>query len=401
MSTPGNAPVGIVASSVRGVRTSGHALSRHADSRAAGGRRQHTSTTSSIPNKGADARLRPQAGPGVRPSAYLTPARTLAGVRYAITGATGFVGGAIAGQLRDAGHEVRALVRSPSKATALSDNGVQLISGDLDDVASLTALCDGVDGLFHVAGWYKLGSRKPEDGFRVNVEGTRAVLAAARRADVSRTVYTSTLAVNSDTHGRVVDESYRFFGRHLSTYDQTKALAHRMADTAISEGQDVVVVQPGLVYGPGDTSQTGGLIAATVAGKRPLVPDAGGVCWGYINDIAAGHMLAMDRGVTGESYFLAGPVATLAAGLKLAARLAGVKGPRIVPTPAIRAMAGAARALGFLPLPADYAAESLRAATASYLGDSVKAQHDLGWSARGMRDGLELTVRALRARSAA
>ena len=114
-------------------------------------------------------------------------------MRYAITGATGFVGGALARQLRGAGHEVRALVRDPSRADALTGLGVELVPGDLADTAALDRLCADVDGLFHVAGWYKLGQRDPSVGDRVNVEGTRTVLAAAQRAGVPKVVYTSTL----------------------------------------------------------------------------------------------------------------------------------------------------------------------------------------------------------------
>jgi dihydroflavonol-4-reductase len=147
-------------------------------------------------------------------------------MRYAMTGATGFVGGELSRQLRAAGHEVVALVRDPARAT---DLGVSLVRGDLDDSGALDELCTGVDGLFHVAGWYKLGTRDPDQGRRVNVDGTRNVLDAARRAGVPRVVYTCTLAVNSDTHGRVVDETYHFTGRHLSVYDETKAAAHSIA----------------------------------------------------------------------------------------------------------------------------------------------------------------------------
>ena len=94
-----------------------------------------------------------------------------------------------------------ALVRTPSKATALEQAGVRLVPGDLADVAALTEAARGADGLFHVAGWYKVGVRDRSDGERVNVEGTRSVLSAARDAGVPRVVYTSTLAVNSDTRG--------------------------------------------------------------------------------------------------------------------------------------------------------------------------------------------------------
>ncbi len=317
-------------------------------------------------------------------------------MRYALTGATGFVGGALAAQLRHSGHEVVALVRDPLKAAALADLGVELEPGDLDDAAALDRLCAGVDGLFHVAGWYRVGERDPSPGQRVNVEGTRNVLEAARRNGVPRIVYTSTLAVNSDTGGRAVDESYRFTGKHISAYDRTKAEAHDVALRMAAEGLPVVIVQPGLVYGPGDTAQTGALLEQVVAGKRPAAPAVGGVCWGYIDDIAAGHVLAMERGRVGESYFLAGPRATLAEGLRMAGEAAGTKGPRAVSGPVI-GLGVLLTQLSFGPFSADAAGETLRAARATYWGDPSKAGLELGWHARPLKEGMRQTVAALRA----
>src|SRR5262245_3700266 len=132
-------------------------------------------------------------------------------MRYAITGSTGFVGGALARRLVHDGNDVVALVRGRGVADSVHP-AIQAVRGDVFDDAALDRLCAGIDGLFHVAGWYKLGVRDPTEGVRVNVEGTRNVLAAAMRCDVPRTVYTSTLAVNSDTHGLVADESYHFSG---------------------------------------------------------------------------------------------------------------------------------------------------------------------------------------------
>jgi dihydroflavonol-4-reductase len=318
-------------------------------------------------------------------------------MRYAITGATGFVGGALAAQLREAGHEVVALVRDPSRAAALTDLGVELLPGDLDDTAALDRLCTGVDGLFHVAGWYKLGERDPSVGDRVNVAGTRNVLAAALAHGVRRVVYTSTLAVNSDTEEQVVDESYRFTGEHLSHYDRTKAEAHDVALELAAQGLPVVIVQPGLVYGPGDTAQTGALIAEVVRGGRPLVPSAGGVCWAHVDDVARGHVLAMERGEPGQSYMLAGPRATLAEGLIRVARIAGTTGPRVLPERMVRATAALAGALArVVPLPPGYAPETLRASLATYYGTPGRAEHELGWSARPLEQGLRETVAALR-----
>ncbi len=221
-------------------------------------------------------------------------------MRYSLTGATGFIGGELARQLCAAGHEVKALVRNPAKATDLADLGVELVTGDLDDAAALDRLLEGADGLFHVAGWYRVGESDTSIGRRVNVDGTRNALAAAQRAGTAKVVYTSTLAVNSDTGGQVRDETYRHTGPHLSTYDATKAEAHAIAEGFAAAGLPVVIVMPGAVYGPGDTAQTGGLIEQVVAGGRPAAPRGGGrLDWSHVADVAHGHVLAMEQGCPG------------------------------------------------------------------------------------------------------
>jgi len=316
-------------------------------------------------------------------------------MRYAVTGATGFVGGALVRLLRANGHDVVALVRNRERAEALSTAGVTLVEGDLDDSAALDRLVAGADGLFHVAGWYKLGDARPENGWRVNVDGTANVLAAARGSGVSRVVYTSTLAVNSDTHGRVVDEEFRFTGSHLSVYDETKARAHDLAVDAARDGLPLVVVQPGLVYGPGDTSQTGALVAAVLAGRRPTIPAGGAVCWGHVDDIALGHLLAMEQGTAGDSYFLAGEPCSLAEGLRLLADLAGKPGPIVLPARMVRvtgAVVGVVERV--VPMPAGYSAEAMRASLATYLGSPAKAYRELGWTSRPLREGLSELVAA-------
>ncbi|MGZ8743740.1 MAG: NAD-dependent epimerase/dehydratase family protein [Nocardioides sp.] len=317
-------------------------------------------------------------------------------MRYAITGATGFVGGALASQLGKSGHDVVARVRDRSPAGALDRLGCEFVEGDLDDAAALDRLCAGADGLFHVAGWYKLGQRDASPGTKVNVEGTRNALAAAQRNGVPRVVYTSTLAVNSDTEEQVVDETYRFTGEHVSVYDRTKAEAHDVALNFVEQGLDVVIVQAGLVYGPGDTAQTGDLIAQVARGRRPLAPKGGGVCWAHVDDIADGHVRAMERGRKGESYMLAGPRATLADGLRTVARAAGTKGPIVLPTRMVAATAALMGALGkVVPIPPDFAAETMRAGLATYYGTPAKAERELDWHARPLEQGLRETVDSL------
>jgi nucleoside-diphosphate-sugar epimerase len=181
-------------------------------------------------------------------------------------------------------------------------------------------------------------------------------------------------------------------------YDETKAAGHEIAAALAAVGLPVVTAHPGVVYGPGDTSQLGGMIRDVVAGRRPAVPSGGEGCWGYVDDIARGHVLAMERGRVGESYMLAGPRSTLADALQMAAGIAGTKGPRTLPRPAVRTAAAVAGAVGkVVPLPGEPAAESVRVALASYLGSPAKAERELGWTCRSLGDGMELTVAALRA----
>jgi nucleoside-diphosphate-sugar epimerase len=343
------------------------------------------------------SRSRPAGGPDDRARVRRAVACLNQPVRYALTGGTGFVGGALAGLLREAGHDVVALVRDPVKASQLADRGVSLTQGDLDDAAGLDALCADVDGLFHVAGWYRLGSRTPQQGWRINVDGTRNVIAAAMRTGVPRTIYTSSLAVNSDTRGAVVDESYSFLGRHISTYDETKARAHDVVAHRAADGAAIVTVMPGVVYGPGDTSQSGALFRQVIQGKRPMVSAGGRVCWGYVDDVAHGHLLAMERGVLGHSYMLAGEQASLAEALALAAEIAGTRGPTVLPADVVRASARVAAFVErVMPLPADVASETLRTSLATYLGSPAKAERDLGWACRPLRTGLGELVRHTR-----
>src|SRR5260221_8610113 len=175
-------------------------------------------------------------------------------MKYFVTGATGFVGGQVARQLAADGHQVIALVRNSAKAKDLADLGVTLVKGDVTDKASMRAPMTGVDGVFHIAGWYKIGVRDKSDGQKINVDGTRNVLELMKELDIPKGVYTSTVAVFSDTHGQIPDETYRYDGPHLSEYDRTKWLAHyEVADPMIEAGGTLVLFLTGLVERPGGT----------------------------------------------------------------------------------------------------------------------------------------------------
>ena len=158
-------------------------------------------------------------------------------MRYFLTGATGFIGGRVARQLREAGHEVVAVVRDPAKAGSLAAQGVVLAQGDVTDKESMRGAMTGVDGVFHIAGWYKIGARDKRDGTLINIDGTRNVLELMRELRIPKGVYTSTVAVFSDTHGRMPDESYRYNGPHITEYDRTKWVAHyEVAEPLVKAG---------------------------------------------------------------------------------------------------------------------------------------------------------------------
>jgi nucleoside-diphosphate-sugar epimerase len=317
-------------------------------------------------------------------------------VRYFLTGATGFVGGALARLLTTEGHQVRAVVRQPDRAAELARLGVELFPGDVTDKQSLRKPMTGMDGVFHVAGLYKLGLRDPSAAVAVNVDGTRHVLELMQELGVPRGVYTSTLAVNSDTKGVLVDESYRFTGRHLSTYDETKARAHAMAESFIAAGLPLTIVQPGLVYGPGDTSGVRTMLRSFLRQEFQILPARTAFCWAHVDDIARGHLLAMTRGAVGRNYFLAGPPHTFADAMQVAAMATGLPAPRwFAPPAALRATAAVVSVVErIVPVPPGYASESLReVAGTTYIGSNDRARRELGWIPRPLEEGWAETVR--------
>ena len=321
----------------------------------------------------------------------------MAAMRYFLTGATVFLGGVLARQLRAAGHQVVALVRDTGTAGALADLGVELASGDITDRTAMVGPMAGADGVFHCAAWYKLGARDKSMALAVNVEGTRNVLEVMKKTGVPKGVYTSTLAVFSDTGGRMVDERYRHLGASfISEYDRTKWLAHyEVALPMMQKGLPLVIVQPGVIYGPGDHSDVHRAWAGLLDGTLRLLPERTAYCWAHVEDVAAAHVLAMEKGRPGESYIIAGPRHTFIEAVEIAARIAGVKAPSRRVSPAVlRAAAAILAPLDRLvPLRGQLSPEYLRAiAGVTYLGDNAKARRELGCAPRPLEEGLADTI---------
>jgi len=218
---------------------------------------------------------------------------------------------------------------------------------------------------------------------------------------IPKGVYTSTIAVYSDTEGRMVDESYRFEGEHLSTYDRTKWRAHyEVAVPMMADGLPLVVVQPGLVYGPGDTSSVADTLRQFLRGRLPMLPLGTTLCWTHVDDIARGHLLAMEKGAPGESYNLTGPANSLVKTFEIARQIIGREAPRIrLGSKVMRGIAKLMDIVGsVVPLPEMYASETLRvAAGTTYIASNEKARRDLAFTVRPLEDGLRETLHALMA----
>ena len=252
-------------------------------------------------------------------------------MRALVTGATGFVGAAVAKALGAAGWQVRVLVRGGSDRGNLQPLAVQVV-GDLADTSSLERALEGCDGLFHVAADYRLGARDPRPLYRTNVDGTRNILGAARTMGVPRIVYTSSVAtVGIPADGAPGDERTPVtLNNMIGHYKRSKYLAEEVAREAAGAGLSVVIVNPSTPVGPGDIkpTPTGRLVLDAASGRMPAYVDTG-LNIVHVDDVAAGHLLAFERGQAGERYILGGEDMSLQHILAQIAGLTGRKPPRI------------------------------------------------------------------------
>jgi dihydroflavonol-4-reductase len=320
-------------------------------------------------------------------------------VKVFVTGGTGFIGGEVVRQLRERGDEVLCLVRSPQKAAKLRDLGCELISGDLGDAEALRVGMEGCDGLIHAAAMYEVGipAKQRPAMYEANVRGSERVLQAALETKVGKVVYVSTVGIFGNTHGQVVDESYQHPGKDFTSYyEETKLEGHRIAKRMMAEdGLPGVIVQPGGVYGPGDTSQIADLLSEFFAGRLFLLPFPDlGICLSHVEDIAAGILLALDKGKVGETYVISGPATTMREAIKTVADLSGRKAPkRAMPTPLIKAMTPIGPLVGRLMGQPPNLRELISSADGvTFWAGHEKASRELGYAPRGMEEGMRQTL---------
>jgi len=279
--------------------------------------------------------------------------------RALVTGSTGFIGAHVVRALLAAGYEVRALRRTTSATAALEDvHGYEPVIGDVLDPASLDAALDGCDWVFHVAAISDYWRQPVERLYRVNVDGTRNVLAAARRAGVKRLVFTSSVsAVGIRADGFPADETVTFnLPLSVFPYAHSKFLAEIEVLKAVIAGLDCVIVNPAVVTGPGDVYLgAGSMLIEMSKGHLPAIPP-GGVTLIDVRDMAAAHLAAAERGRVAERYLLGAVDLSHQAWIRLIADVLGVRPPFLhLPReamPVMGAVVDLIRALG-IALPAD------------------------------------------------
>jgi dihydroflavonol-4-reductase len=326
-------------------------------------------------------------------------------MRALVTGATGFVGAAVARALIKEGWQVRALARKGSDRRNVQQLALEVVEGDLHDRISLEGAVANCDALFHVAADYRLGAFDPKQLYQTNVEGTRNILQAAVRAGVGRIVYTSSVAtVGIPTDGSPGKEDTPVtVADMIGHYKRSKFLAEELVRDAARQGTSVVIVNPSTPIGPGDVkpTPTGQMVLDAAAGRMPAYVDTG-LNIVHVDDVAAGHLLAFHHGQIGERYILGGEDMTLREILTDIARIVGRKPPRIrlpraVVMPIAYVAEGAARITG---RPGRITVEGVRMSRKRMFFSSDRAKRELGYSWRAPVEALRDAIEWLKAQGA-
>ena len=324
------------------------------------------------------------------------------GDKVLVTGASGFVGSAVAAKLVERGFSVRALVRATSPRSHLAGLDLDYVQGDLRDAETIRPAMAGVRYLFHVAADYRLWARDRNEIVVNNVTGTRVMMEEALRAGVERIVYTSsvaTLAVQRD--GTSVDETVPLEElKAIGAYKRSKVAAERLVERMIAQqGLPAVIVNPSTPIGPRDVkpTPTGRIIVEAARGRMPAFVDTG-LNLVHVDDVAQGHLAALDRGKIGERYILGGQNVQLSEMLTVIAKLIGRRPPRVrLPRSAIVPLALVAETVArFTGREPFVTMDALRMSRYRMFFTAAKAERDLGFTARPFTDALTDAIRWFR-----
>jgi farnesol dehydrogenase len=319
-------------------------------------------------------------------------------MKVLLTGATGFLGRAVARRLAARGHALRVLARATSRTEGLPE-AVEIATGDVTDAASLREAARGCEAVLHMAALVKVWVPDPSRFDEVNVGGLRNALAAARAAG-ARLVYTSSFIALGPSGAEPLDASRPHPGPpYRNRYERTKAEADAAARRAAAAGEDVVTVYPGVIYGPGDMTE-GNIVARMVAdhlhGRLPALVGPGDRRWSYafVEDVAEGHALALERGAAGDRLVLGGENATLTELFALVEEKTGHVPPRLRLPFAVASAVGRfqwlwAEATGHSP---QFTHGEIGVFREHWACDSTAAQERLGYLPRPLRQGLGETI---------
>jgi len=311
-----------------------------------------------------------------------------------VTGASGFVGSAVARIARERGFDVRVVIRKTSSRQNLEGLDAEVVIGDMRDEASMRAAMKGVRYLLHVAADYRIWARDPGEIERANLEGTEATMRAALAEGVERIVYTSSVAtLKVSPAGDIVDETKPAQAHQtIGAYKRSKVLAERAVERMVAnDGLPAVIVNPSTPIGPRDVkpTPTGRIIVEAATGKIPAFVDTG-LNLVHVDDVANGHLLALERGVIGERYILGGENLSLQQMLADIAGLAGRKPPTIkLPRGPLYPLAiGAELFAKFSGKEPFVTVDGLRMSKNKMYFTSAKAERELGYKARPYGEGL-------------
>jgi dihydroflavonol-4-reductase len=303
-----------------------------------------------------------------------------------VTGATGFVGSAVARTLEAKGLSVRVLARAQSPRRNLEGLKAEVAEGDMRSREDMTRALHGCRWLFHVAADYRLWAKDPEEIVRNNRQGTLAVMQAALAAGVERVVYTSSVATLSLKHVPADETQPLSEAEAIGAYKRSKVVAERLVEAMIAdEGLRAVIVSPSTPIGPRDVrpTPTGRIIVEAASGRMPAFVDTG-LNLVHVDDVAEGHWLALQKGRIGERYILGGQDVTLREMLAEIARLTGRKAPTInLPRGPLYPLAWVAEAIAQLTGEEPFlTADALKMSRYRMFFSSAKAERELGYRAR-------------------
>lgn len=305
-----------------------------------------------------------------------------------VTGASGFVGSAVARLLAARGFDVRVLVRRQSPRGNLAGIEARIVEGDMREPRDIRAAMDGARYLYHVAADYRLWAKDPEEIVRNNVTGTQAVMQAAHDARVERIVYTSSVAtLKPGTPGAPSNETERLDpAQAVGAYKRSKVLAERLVEDMIaSEKLPAVIVNPSTPIGPRDIkpTPTGRIVVEAASGRIPAFVDTG-LNLVHVDDVAEGHLLAFAKGATGASYILGGENVSMKEMLYVIARAVD-RGPPLTRLPRTPLYPLAWLAEGFARLSGRepfITVDALNMSAHHMFFSSQKATTELGYTAR-------------------